>query len=421
MQSIIGLIDCNNFYASCERVFNPALAGKPILVLSSNDGCIIGRSNEAKELGIPMGATKHTVETTIKKHNIHCFSTNFPLYGDLSERVMRLIHDFFPSVEVYSVDESFIQFAATNEEDALIEAQTIQNKIQQYLGIPTSIGIGTTKVLAKLANRHAKITPSLNGICSVLNPKVLHPVLQDFPIHDIWGFGKKNTQLLLARNIKTAADFINLPPAWVRKVLHLHGLRIWYELQEKSCYAWQEEPDSRKNILRSRSFSQYLNDKEDLFSSIATHITSASAELRKQDSLAAFLTVFVCTNRFSSLPFYENSITIGLPDSTDFTPTLLHHARLSLDKIYRSGYKYKKTGIILSEIHPRTTAPITLGLNYEEDSRNRHLMTYFDKIRKKFGKNILRYASSTQNDSWHPKCQQQSKRYTTSWNDLLHV
>ena len=345
----LALVDCNNFFCSCERVFDPPLQGKPIVVLSNNDGCIISRSDEAKALGIPMGAPLHEQQDVIRKHGVHVFSSNYTLYGDMSARVMSILRDEVPAIEVYSIDEAFLQLPEGFSEE---QVRALRAKVLQWTGIPVCIGIGTTKLLAKLANRHAKKNKVLTGgvfdLTQYWDPD---SILADTPTDGLWGVGRNLATRLKRMGISTALEFKQGDPAAIRKSMGVVGERLLRELNGIPCLELEEMPPDRKGVMASRSFGSPVESLEEIEEALANHVARASEKIRRFGLLATRLEVFLRTNRFrKDDPQYNPGTSITLDYPTHSTSELMSVARDLLRRIYRSGYRYKKTGIYLANL-----------------------------------------------------------------------
>jgi DNA polymerase V len=342
----LALVDCNNFFCSCERVFNPALNGAPVVVLSNNDGCIISRSEEAKALGIPMGAPLHEQQEVIRKHGVRVFSSNYTLYGDMSARVMSILREEAPAIEVYSIDEAFLQLPSNFTED---HARALRAKVLRWTGIPVCIGIATTKLLAKLANRHAKKNKDLTGgVFDLANYWDPEGIMAATPSDGLWGVGKNLAQRLRGMGVKTALEFKQADPAAIRKSMGVIGERLLRELNGISCLELEEMPPDRKGVMASRSFGSAVETLEELEEALANHVARASEKVRRFGLLATRMEVFLQTNRFKrEEPQYSRGIAITLDRPTSSSAELMTAARDLLRQIYRPGYRYKKTGVQL--------------------------------------------------------------------------
>lgn len=416
-----GLCDCNNFYASCERVFNPALVGRPVIVLSNNDGCVIARSNEAKALGIEMGDAFFKIRDEIRLHDIAVYSSNFALYGDMSARVMNVLRSFVPATEVYSIDESFLDFTGLNPDTLDELGHRIARTVGQYTGIPVSLGIAPTKTLAKIASKLCKKYPKLNGCCFMHRPEDIEKVLRKFPVGDIWGVGRRYERKLLSAGIATAYDLTQMPREWVRKHLGgIVGVRLWKELRGEPCLSLEQIPADKKEIATTRSFDRDLTEYDELHRRVAQYAAACAAKLRRQGSVCAELQVFILTNPFKEhLPqYYENRI-VKLSVPTDSTLELTKAAVNILHSVFRPGYAYKRAGVVLSDISPKGSTQWDL---FDTTDRPRHdrLMAAMDKINARYGRHRLTTAA----EGFEPfkmNRQHLSQQFTTDWNDIIKV
>jgi DNA polymerase V len=326
MAVLFALIDCNNFYVSCERLFQPMLHGKPVVVLSNNDGCVIARSDEAKALGIPMGLPAFKLTDLVQEHTIEVYSSNYTLYGDLSARVMTTLTQWTPEVEVYSIDEAFLQFATLPLDALTAYGQTMRATIHQWTGIPVSIGIGPTKTLAKLANRLAKRSSEAQGVVALNSPFEIEATLAQTPIEDIWGIGPGYTRRLHAHEIRTALQLRNMTDRWVRQELGIVGLRLVWELRGILCLPLALCPPPKQSLMVSRSFGRPITTLTEMREAVATYMTRAAEKLRRSHMAAGVLTVFLMTSRFTEEPQYANSVTMPLPVATQDTAELIQYA-----------------------------------------------------------------------------------------------
>ena len=437
-----GLVDCNNFYVSCERVFNPSLKDRPVVVLSNNDGCIIARSNEAKALGIPMGAPLHSYKALIKQNKVLVYSSNYTLYGDMSSRVMNSLHYFVPDMEIYSIDEAFLSLKKFNNKTLLDEMFTIRQSIYQWTGIPVSIGVGPTKTLAKLANRMAKKYSS-NGIYILTISNQLTNILNDIQLEDIWGISKGWANRLKSIGINNPFQLQQSDPRKVRKLTSVVGERIVYELRGNSCLAL-EEIVNKKSITVSRSFGNMINDKYNLKQALANHVARAAEKLRHQDSLCGEICVFINTNRFRKKDLqYNNSATLTFNDLTNNTTVIIQQAFKLLESLYRPNYNYKKIGVTLLDLKQREKKIINQNYIIQDNlftyNKNEKIsvsqsdthMKILDDINTKMGKMTIFYGSQgvikqrrrkkTEEDKWRMRSGYKSPFYTTNWNDILKV
>lgn len=415
------LVDCNNFYASCERVFNPSLNGVPIVVLSNNDGCVIARSNEAKALGIPMGEPAFKMKEVIEQHGVAVFSSNYTLYGDMSARVMQTLQTFVPSMEVYSIDEAFLNFHGFEHLDLAAFGRKIVRVTTKNTGIPVSIGIAPTKTLAKVANKFAKKYKGYKGACVIDTEEKRIKALQKFAIGDVWGIGRRYAKLMEYNGIHTAYDFTQRPASWVRKNLTVVGERMWNELRGIPCIELENQPSAKKQICTSRSFGSKLTEFEDIFEAVANHAASCASKLRRQKSCAAGMLVFIMTNPFAERdPQYVNSRHFKLSVPTSDSGELIEHAKWLLEEIYKRGYSYKKAGVIITEIVP--DAPIQADLFDRVDrDRQKRLMKAIDALNDGFGTNKVRSAAQGYSKKWKLKNEQLSPCYSTKLSDIIEV
>lgn len=413
MARYIGLCDANNFYVSCERVFNPKLEGRPVIVLSNNDGCAVARSNEAKALGIKMGAPVFQIQDLIHQHQVQVLSSNYALYGDLSNRVMQTLHNFTPDVEVYSIDEAFLGWSGELSESALT---TLRATVKRWTGIPVSIGLATTKTLAKIANRQAK---QQAGVFILEQPAA---VLAELPVSEVWGIGRQSTQKLKAHGITTALDLQQAELSWIRHQMGIVGVRIVQELRGIPCLPLELIPQPRKTCCVSRSFGRPVTELRDLSEAIATHTARAAYKLRRDNLAASLLTVFIATNRFNQdEPYYRHAATVGLPCPTNDAIALTKAALKALEPLYRVGDRYQKAGVWLSALSPANQIQRDLFINPQDQEKARKLMTVVDALNQQFGAGTIRCAAAGLQRSWQTRMQQRSPRYTTRWDELLQV
>lgn len=416
---MLALVDCNNFYASCERLFRPQLEGKPIVVLSNNDGCVIARSNEAKALGIPMGAPEFKYRQQMKQQGINVFSSNFPLYGDLSARVMNVLEKLSPHLEIYSIDEAFADMRGFNNVDLYEHGLAIRQTVLQWTGIPVSIGFGKTKTLSKIANRVAKKSIKTKGVFVFESQDQIDSVLKKIEIGDVWGIGRKWSTSLKHGGIHSAYDLAQADSTWIRRKYSVVLQRTARELNGDCCISIEDLPE-KKQLLISRSFKQRVTNYEQLQSLISGYISRACEKLRKQGGVAKSITLFIRTSPFSDRASYSNSIPLSLNQYTADTATFIKMGRYALERIYKDGYEYQKAGIMLFDIVPDHLQQLCLfqAEKYDTDARKR--MELIDHINGKFGKQTLRIASES-NKRWYMNQNYLSPRYTTCWDELLEV
>jgi len=412
------LLDCNNFYASCERVFKPSLDKKPIIVLSNNDGCVIARSDESKSLGIKMGDPAFKIKNIIMKYNIKVFSTNFALYGDMSQRVMNILSSHIPSMEIYSIDEAFLDLQDFNYNDIYSLCVFIRKKILKCTGIPVSIGVGRTKTLSKVANHVAKKNKIYKGVFIL---KEEEEILKNFSIENVWGIGKKLSVFLKTKHITTAKQFRDSSLKWARLSINIIGEKIIKELRGEKCFLIQYSNITKKTICTSRTFGEMVTDFEDLSSSVAMYATRCSEKLRLQNSYARFAHVFIQTNPFrNDAKQYFKSQIIKFDVATNDTSEILNYVLKSLKYIYKSGYQYKKAGVVVSGIIKDDGVQENLFDNINR-LKNKNIIKTVDKINSKMGRDMLRYVSVGYFKKWKLKQQKLSPCYTTRWSDVLRI
>lgn len=414
------LVDCNNFYASCERVFNPSLNGKPIVVLSNNDGCVIARSNEAKSLGIPMGAPSFKFDSIFKQKAVKVFSSNYQLYADMSNRVTSVIRSFCPQVEVYSIDESFIEFNGFERYDLKSYCDEMKSTIQQFTKIPVCIGIAPTKALAKVANRIAKKFPAHhNGVYLIDSQDKIQKALKWLKCEDIWGIGRQLSKRLSYMNIRTAWDFCQLSDEYLRKNFSIVELRLKKELLGESVLKL-DEVTRKKSIATTRSFEKNVDDMEYLKERVSTFAVSCAEKLRKEKSKCNILTVYVGTNPFDeSKPYYSRSMSIKLPYDSNSSIVLSKHALKLLEIIAPDKYEYKRAGVIVSAITP--SDQVQLNMFDSENPKHEKLMSTIDRINSYLGETKVKLASQDIRKTWKMKQDKLSPAYTTKWSDILRV
>jgi DNA polymerase V len=420
---MFALVDCNNFYASCERVFNPNLNGKPIVVLSNNDGCVIARSNEAKLLGIPMGAVAFQLKEVIEKHHVKVFSSNYTLYGDMSNRVMTELGKFTPEIEIYSIDEAFLDMVGFERYHDLNEyGQNIKKIVTRNTGIPISIGIAPTKALAKVANKTAKKNPTSQGVLVLDSPEKIQAVLATFPIEDVWGIGGRYAKMLSQQHqVKTAQDFVNLSDNLVQKKMGIVGLRLKKELMGFSCLTLESIAPKKQNICTSRSFGAMIKEYEPLSEAVATFASRCAFKLRKQGTCAKTITVFITTNRFSEKePQYSPSCSFTLPTASNSSIDLVEYALKALQRIYRKGYQFKKAGVIVSEIVPKDQLQMNL---FEQKNPQKHqaVMKSLDTLNHWYGREKVRLAATGTDRKWKLRQEFKTKCFTTNWQELFEI
>lgn len=426
---MLALVDANSFYASCHQIFRPDLEGKPIIVLSNRDGNVVARSAPAKQLGIKMGQPFFETKELVEEHEVTVFSSNYELYGDTSSRLMSLLTQFAPDVEVYSIDEAFLQL----EEYTGIYptyrglGETIRDSIKQWLRLPVGVGIGPTKTLAKIANRLAKTKPELNGVCVLDTPEAIDEALLGFPIEDVWGVGGRSVSKLKKQGIRTAHQLREVNDDWIQSIMTVNGLRLVHELRGLPCKLLEVNPPPRKAICTEPGFGKVIPDLANITDALTVHLSRICEKLRKQESLCGAVTVWLRTNPHRKTPGngqptkqYSNSVTVRLPHPTSSTLEIIKYAESGLKAIFKFGYNYQRVGIMLTDLVPagyRQVGVFTQG----PDERLIRLSAVVDKVNKRYGQDKLRMASQLYNPEWPMKPKYLSPRYTTRWEDILEV
>ncbi|MFL2613876.1 MAG: Y-family DNA polymerase [Flavobacteriaceae bacterium] len=418
---MLALIDCNNFYASCERVFNPILNKKPIVILSNNDGCVISRSNEAKVLGIPMGAPAFKYQSIFKKNNVYVFSSNFPLYGDISSRIMNILSSFTPNIEIYSIDEAFLKFQGFNNYDLEKYCKKIQKKVLKWTGIPVSIGVGSSKSLAKVANKICKKFPEqTNGVYIIDSNKKRLKALKWLEIESVWGIGFRNSKKLKEIKVKNAYDFTSLNDSWVRKKMTVVGLKLKKELEGESILDLEEIRAKKKAIATTRSFENTISKFKHIEERISTFAVCCAEKLRAQNSNCSSIYVFIKSNKFKKFEYqYRKGIIVTVPFSTNSNIVISKYAIIGLEKIFKSGIKYKKAGVIVMGISSDKNYQMTLFEN--EKTKHKKLMKTIDFIQKKEGQNKIKLANQDLKKRWKMKQEKLSFNYTTKLDEIITV
>lgn len=419
--STVGLVDCNSFYASCERVFNPKIEKAPVVVLSNNDGCVVARSDEAKRLGIRMGVPFFQIKDLCRRHGVIAFSSNYTLYGDMSRRVMGVLAEFVPELEIYSIDEAFLNFSGMEHMDLAAYCTKIKNEVFRQTGIPVCIGLGPTKVLAKVANRHAKKDKiKSNGVFDLTNINVREQVLKTFPIEDLWGVGRQSAKKLHEKRIFTAAQLRDSNEHLIQKMMSITGRRIVEELRGRQCIDLELVQSEKKQIISSRSFGKQVFELDELKESIANHVSTAFQKLRKQRSISKTMMVFVHTNGFKNVPQYYGTGVIEMGSGTSVTNKGITYAFEVLNKIYRQGFEYKKAGIVLSDIAPKSFSQLDF-FGLFDTKREDVLMEALDEVNDTEGPETLQFAACGIKRFWKMASQMKSKAYTTRWSEILEV
>ena len=418
------LVDCNNFYASCERVFQPKYNGKPVAILSNNDGCVISRSNEAKAVGIPMGAPAFQIKALVKEKNVKIFSSNYPLYGDLSNRVMSILGQFTPNLEIYSIDEAFLNFDGLNILDYHDYGLQMKNRVQKWVGIPVCIGFAETKALSKVANKIAKkFQDRTKGVYIIDSEEKRIKALKWTKIEDVWGIGHRTLKKVKLRNINNALDFVQPQhEAWIKKEMGIIGLRLKYELEGKSVLDLEPVVEQKKSIATTRSFPKQIAEYDLLRERVTTFAAVCAEKLRKQHSCCHSIIVMLVIDKHTikTSKYYFN-MAMTLPFATNSTITITNAAVDMLKKLYKGneGMKFKKAGVIVTELIDENQKQFHLF----EDENPKHLalMKVMDKLNNKIGYNQIKLASQNLNLTWNMNQNHLSPKYTTNFKDILEI
>jgi len=416
---MLALVDCNSFYAACERVFEPRLWGRPVIVLSNNDGCVVARSAEAKALGIAAGAPFFEIRDLAARYGVAVRSSNYTLYGDLSARVMAVLGRFTPRLEVYSIDEAFLDLGGEAADRLADCGRAIRRTVRRWTGIPVSVGIGPTKTLAKAANHLAKRDPAAGGVRSLAGAGEQTAALARLDVEDVWGIGRRLGARLWRAGIRTALQLREAHPARVRRLLGVVGERTALELRGLPCLGLEETPPPAKSIVRSRSFGRPVRRRETLEEAVAAHATRAAEKLRQQRQVAGAVGVFVATSPFRAAP-YANAATVALDPLTDDTGRLIRAALAAVRPIFRPGLAYQKAGVMLSGLEPRAGLVEDL-FDRQERARSERLMGALDEVNGRLGPGTLRYAASGFDRPWQMRRERASPHYTTRWDELPTV
>lgn len=436
----IALVDCNNFYVSCERVFNPKLRGKPVIVLSNNDGMAVARSNEAKALGISMACPVFQMRDLLEKNNVILCSSNYTLYGDMSRRVMKTLRQFSPDVEEYSIDEAFVGLRGfglrspvrQNDNDAGSYARQVEGRdlteygreikatLYQWLGIPVTVGIAPTKTMAKVANKIAKKLKGVGGVLDLMDPVSQEAALKNFDVADIWKIGPARAKLLQTNGIQTAWDLRNVALEWIDKRIGVEGVRAAKELGGEPCYPLEFTKPQKKHIGCGKSFGIKVESLREVKEGLASHIAQAAARLRQDKQVAGEIIVYLQTNPFSDAPQYVNGSIVRLPVPTDDTGTLIVAAEKAMESIYKSGFIYKRVHVDFGKLGPNSELQQNL-FHAQDREKSVKLMSALDRINVHFGAGRLRYLAEGLDKAWRTRFNYKSKRFTTCWEELLVV
>lgn len=427
---LFALIDCNNFFVSCERVFNPKLRGVPTMVLSNNDGCVIARSQEVKDLGIPMGIPAFKCEPLIRRHKINVLSSNFALYGDMSARVMNTLCELVPEIEIYSIDEAFIRFD-NMAIDSLELGKLLKERVLKWTGIPISVGIGPTKTLAKVANQIAKKQQHHKGVYDITRAPNIDQVLEQFKVEDIWGVGRKYAKKLMLNRITNARQLKYAKDVWVKKHMTIVGLRTVHELRGIPCLTIVTQPQDKQSIAHTRSFGKKVTELTELKEAVADYAVQLARKLREENMLACSLYVFIMTSYHAEFKYY-NSKTVELLKPSSYTPDIIAAACNAVTEIFSAGYSYKKAGIVAIDLLPIDQEQIpafvvnaadgTTDTNpLEQREKQRALMQEIDALNHKWGSGTVGFAAQGTTKQWTSKRSMKSQGFTTKWDELLRI
>jgi DNA polymerase V len=417
---MIALVDCNSFYCSCERVFDPTLVGRPVVVLSNNDGNVIARTNEAKALGVEMGTPAFKIRDLIKRHDVIVRSSNYELYGDMSARVMDTLSDFTDELETYSIDEAFLRLDVGAKESFTVLGREIRDRVLRHTGIPVSVGLAGTKTLAKVANHHAKRSEKAAGVLSLERQAHTDLALERLPVDEVWGIGPRYTELLRRHGIETALDLRDAPDDWVRDRMTVVGLRTVTELRGTPCIPLEITPPNKKLITVSRSFGAATASLDELRAAIAFYVARAAEKLRRQRLAAGTITVFIETDRFRPVAQYSNSVTLNVAPKSDNTWELREVAFSGLARIYMPGYGYRRAGVTLGAFE---LADLVAKRLWEDEwyERQRRLMAAVDRLNGKYGRDTVRCGLFHTEGTWRTRFAKRSPRYTTRWPEICDV
>lgn len=419
---MIALVDCNNFYVSCERVFNPRLEGKAVGVMSNNDGCVVARSQEIKNLGVAMGMPAHQIDPHIRRQYT-LLSSNYALYGDMSSRVTDVLSQHTPHVDVYSIDESFLSFEGFEPDSLEERCQVMRQQVRRDTGIPVSVGLSTSKTLAKIANHRAKKESVFNGVAMMdPNSTDTRAFMEKLPVNEIWGVAGRSAARLDTLGIQNAWQLRTANPKHLRRHFSVVMERLVYELRGENCISLDDMSQPKKQIMVSRSFGRLTTDKTDLREALRVHVSRAGEKLRRQNGLAQALMVFVHTNRFrQDLPSYSRRLVIPLPHPTDDSRELIKAAMAGLERIFKKDIWYQKCGIMLMDLCDHDNEQLGLlaePISDEKRARNEKLMATLDKLNREHGKNTVRLGMPRKQNAWELRCEHRTPRYTTRWEEL---
>jgi len=412
------LVDCNNFYASCERVFNPALRGKPVVVLSNNDGCIVARSAEAKTLGLDMAAPVFKNRDLIGRHGIKVYSSNYVLYGDMSRRVMAILSRLAPEIEVYSIDEAFLSAVGMSARQLPDFGRYIHRAVQQQTGLTVSVGIAPTKTLAKVANHFAKRHEQHGGVLCLTDPAMIRDYLSRMPLAKIWGIGRRKARFFERQRIHNGLQLTAASDRWIKKYLTVMTLRTVWELRGISCIPLETVPAHKKGIGSSRSFGRDVSRLAEMEEAVAAYTARCAEKLRQQGLTAGHIQVFIATDAFKDGPYYENAAGNGISPPTAATPLLTARATDLLKSVFRPGLLYKRAGVMLLDLLPQVQVQADLFEHVYQNSRSQRLMETIDRYNRRTNSGKLMWAAEGMGKPWYMRQAHKSRRFTTRWDEL---
>jgi DNA polymerase V len=423
MGQAFALVDCNNFYVSCERVFDAGLTGRPVVVLSNNDGCVVARSPEAKALGIGMGMPLFKIRHLVEANGVRVYSSNYALYADMSQRVMGVLQSFTPDVEIYSIDESFMLLGGCRSGTSRVLGELgreIRERVRRDTGVPVTIGIAETKTLAKLANHLAKNSRKSGGVLDLIGSPYRELALRRTPVEEVWGIGPAYSKLLKQKGILSALQLRDADTRWARAAMRVVGARVVMELRGVSCLPLESCPPPKKSLTCSHTFGKSTPALSDLREAVATYATRVAEKLRRGRLAAGVVTVFVHTDRFAEGPQYYNAGTHTLAYPTDSTQEIMRCALDALERIFRAGFNYRKAGVMLHSLSPADQLTLRM-FGDERDERFRQVMVAVDQINRRWGRDTVRFATANPEGNWRTKVEKRSPRYTTRLPEVLII
>lgn len=416
----VALIDANDFYVSCERLFDASLHGRAVVVLSNNDGCVVSRSREAKLLGIAMGAPFFKIRRLVEEHNVVALSSNYALYGDMSRRVMECLTEYSPAVEPYSIDEAFLDLAHVETGRLAEVGQEIKRKLRLWTGIPVSVGIASTKTLAKVAGHIAKRSEKAQGVLALVEQRHVDVALKRTLVRDVWGVGRAYSRLLASKGYRNAFQLREANDDWIRQHLTVAGLRVVHELRGQPCLPLEQCPSPKHSIAVTRSFGEAVESLAILRTALAFFAARAGERLRQAGLMADAVTIFIETSRFKSESFRHQTTTVRLAEPTDVTFELSKAALAAINHSYERGLLYKRAGVVLQGLVPASSVSACFWEGHRQEF-SRRLMTVIDQLNQRFGRGTVEIGCATKDDAWMPRAARRSPAYTTNWNEILTI